>query len=246
MAGGKSRAGGKKASSKSKVKPRAFEDKPFVALTEFELKQVDDEIGSMLEEPTLDDARQGHGSLLVAAAVLVRADGQERVLYQGPEWGDGEGSLLSEHTVFAAPQLLERGERVRLDLVEVDVLENGTCSCAVRHGEGTERPQFGDIVKRYLAKDVADARRSRKPDDETYWLGVLTTRGGAKRIAFADKEDGRGESRARSAAVVLRTRRLKWLKPGESIDRMRLTLRLSTTNEWTATTTSEPVSGARR
>jgi hypothetical protein len=227
---------------KAKKPPSPFDrNKPLVEMSELEWKRMNDELGLELEEPMLRDARDGQGTLLVAAAVLVLPTGEARLLCDGDEWGDGEGSILAEHTVAIAGRAMKPAESVRLDLVTVQIASDGTCSCTVRAGEGAEHEVVDDILAPSLMKKLDAARRRGESEDADYSLVVLTTTSGAKRIVFADIHDGvGGEARSANADFVLRVRRLKWLKPGEIIDRTRLKLRLSGT-QWTPVATLDPV-----
>ena len=130
--------GGKGKRANKSPNPFDLDAKPIIAFTELEDKRFGDEIGLMLEQPMLDEARTCKGSLLVAAAVLVLPSGDGRLLCYGGEPGDGEGSILSEHTVVLASRALMRGESVRLDFVDVMISVDGACLCALHAGEGVE------------------------------------------------------------------------------------------------------------
>lgn len=230
----------KKKTSKNKP-PFDTRNKPIVEMTELELKRMDDEIGDILEEPMIQDAREGEGRLLVAAAILTLPNGDGRLLHWGDEWGDGEGSRLSEHMVVIAKRALQEGETARLDLVHVQ-MDNAGCTCTVTAGEGFEHNDIDDILAPSLAKRLDVARRT-ADNVAVFWMVVLTTQAGARRIVSASMDDGAGESRRCEAQIVLRARRLKWLQPGESIERVRLDLRLSENRTWTATVSADPVPG---
>jgi hypothetical protein len=227
--------------SKQKQQPSSnWKNKPIVEMTELERKRWHDSMGSMLEEPMLEQARSGPGTLLVAAAVLILPNGQTRLLHDGDEWGDGEGSKLAEHTVAIAELALLPSERVRLDLVEVQLSSDGTCTWTVSPGEGMRHEDVDDILAPGLTKALDEARRGETEGAE-YWLAVLTTAVGEKRIIFA-AQDGMGEARPEIAEFVLRARRMNWLKPGESVDRARLDLRpLGAALAWDAIVTTDPV-----
>lgn len=68
--------------------------------------------------------------LLVAAATLILRTGEARLLQYGDEWGDGEGSVLSEHMAVIAGCALQEGQAVRLDFVHMH-LDGVGCSCSV-------------------------------------------------------------------------------------------------------------------
>jgi hypothetical protein len=55
-------------------------DKPFLAMNDIEWIQAWDRIGGSLEEELLQEAREGKATVEVAAAVLARASGVERVV----------------------------------------------------------------------------------------------------------------------------------------------------------------------
>jgi hypothetical protein len=235
----RSRAGAKKAD------PFDVTNKPYIYLTELERQRADDEIGSMLDEPMVKDARNGPGVLLVAAALLVLPNQEERLLMHGDEWGDGEGSRLSEHTVAIVEPELKSGEKVRLDVVEVEMQRDGRCSTKVRAGEGYRHDDLDDIVRPSLQSDLDAARERQDSESAEFWLVVLTTTSGGRRIVSASMDDGNGGSRAQTASFVRRVRRLKWLEPGETIDRVKLMLRPAM-GAWTAVATADPVAASGR
>jgi hypothetical protein len=232
----------RKATKKKAAQTNPFDarDKPIVYMTELERMRMDDEIGGMLEEGMIQDARDGAGKLLVAAAILALPTGDARLLQWGDEWGDGEGSRLSEHMVVLAGRALREGESARLDLVRVE-MDGAGCTCTVTPGDASEHDDVDDILAPSLARDLDNARRE-ADNVAVLWLVVLTTAAGARRVVHAAVDEDKGEGRSFVAQMVRRARRLKWLRAGERIERVRLDLRLSGTSTWKATVTADPVS----
>lgn len=216
-----------------------YSNKPLIELTELEQARFHDQLGKTLEEPMFDAARSGEGKLLVVAAVLGLPTGESRVLHDGDEWGDGEGAKLSEHTVHLAAQAVRAGETVRLDHIRVQVLRDRSCVCDVTTGEAQEHPDVDDILAPSLEKDLDNARTEVESESVVYWLVVLTTADGENRIVYANM-DGFCAPQDPCGEIVRRARRLKWLKPGESVDRAQLRLSVSG-GGWTASIKLEPV-----
>lgn len=103
-------------------------NKPFIQMTDAELKETFREIGLLDNFEILQDARHGMGQdILLAIAVLTLPDGTERRVYVAFEYGDGDGENTVQgfiDEINETPGMLKDGEKVELRIQRVTELVN--------------------------------------------------------------------------------------------------------------------------
>jgi hypothetical protein len=217
----------------------ASDDKPLLAMNDLEWLQAWDRIGGSLEEGLIQEAREGKATVEVAAAVLVRANGIERVVVARDEAGDGEGAAPVAHLVARARSLLAAGETIRLEMVGLVLREDGSWQATARRERARGKKRLDSIFDEpWVRKKIATARRREKEMDLA--AAVLVLPGGARRLVFTDMELGDSQARHAVADLLRRARRLKQLKDGERLERVLVRLK-RTNGEWSASPRQDPL-----